>query len=265
ISSRSNVLGVILPDISNPFHAELSLHLETMAQAQGYQLMLCNGRPGDDAIEGLFDFLISQRVDGVLLSSAITGAAELVCRYQSVLPTVLLGAYPPEDSGLRVNAVSTDNTVGGRMAAQYLHRLGHRNVAAKDLGMAVRTIENPASASTIDSGYLLARHLFAQPCPQTAVFAATDAVALGVMKAADERGVSIPGQLSVLGFDNIDFAALPNIRLTTLDQRKALLARAALELLLRIANSEERTGYTNHMITPVLIERDSCRALNAAL
>lgn len=282
ISSRSNVLGVILPDISNPFHAELSLNLETMAQEQGYQVMLCNGRPGDDAIEDLFDFLISQRVDGVLLSSAITSAPELVCRYQSILPTVLLGAYPPEDSGMRLNTVCTDNTTGGRMAAEYLHHLGHRDVAylglrsgsatqalrhrgfflaAENLGMTVRTIENPGPASTIDSGYLLGRRLFSRPFSQTAVFAATDSVALGVMKAADECGISIPGELSVLGFENIDFAGLPNIRLTTLDQRKALLARAALDLLLTLVNSEERAGYTYHMITPLLVERSSCRSL----
>ncbi|MEG1657733.1 MAG: LacI family DNA-binding transcriptional regulator [Oscillibacter sp.] len=279
-SSRSKVLGVILPDISNPFHAELSLNIETMAQEQGYQVMLCNGRPGDAAIEDLFDFLISQRVDGVLFSSAITGAPELVCRYQAVLPTVLMGACPPEDSGIRVNTVSTDNTTGGRMAAQYLYRLGHRDVvylglrsgsatqalrhrgfvlAAEDLGMTVRTMENPGRASTIDSGYLLAGELFRQPFPQTAVFAATDSVALGVMKAADEWGLSIPGRLSVLGFDNIDFAALPNIRLTTLDQRKPLLARMALDLLLTLINSEERAGYTTQLITPLLVERSSCR------
>lgn len=284
ISSRTNVLGVILPDISNPFHAELSLHIETMAQELGYQVMLCNGRPGDDKIEDLFDFLISQQVDGVLLSSAITSAPELVFRYQAILPTVLLGAYPPEDSGMRVNTVCTDNTIGGRMAADYLSRLGHKEVvylglragsatqalrhrgfvlAAEEKGMTVRTIENFAAASTIDSGYCLARDLFQTPFPQTAVFAATDSVALGVMKAADECGISIPGRLSVLGFDNIDFADLPNIRLTTLDQRKALLARTALDLLLTLVNRDvDRSAcYTYHIITPALVERSSCRAL----
>ena len=84
-----------------------------------------------------------------------------------------------------------------------------------------------------------------------------------MMKAADECGVSIPGRLSVLGFDNIDFAALPGIRLTTLDQRKPLLARTALELLLTLVNSEETVGYTYHIITPLLVERTSCRALAA--
>lgn len=283
ISSRTNVLAVILPDIANPFHAELSLHLETMAQEQGYQVMLCNGRPGDDSIEDLFDFLIGQRVDGVLFSSAVTGAHELVCRYQDRLPIVLLGAYPPEDSGMRINTVSTDNSTGGRMAAEHLFRLGHRNVAylglragsstqalrhqgfvlaAKEKGMTVHTIDNPGPASTIESGYLLGLEFFRQPFSQTAAFAATDSVALGVMKAADECGVSIPSQLSVLGFDNIDFARLPNIRLTTLDQRKALLARTALELLLTLINDEDRAaGYTYHIITPQLVERTSCQAL----
>ena len=95
ISSRTNVLGLILPDIANPFHATLSFNIETYARELGYQVMLCSGRPGDGRIEELIDFLIGQQVDGILLSSASDQARYLLRRYRDILPAVLLGSCVP--------------------------------------------------------------------------------------------------------------------------------------------------------------------------
>ena len=78
VSSRTGVLGVVLPDLSGPFHAALSLHLERYARDRGYQIMLCCGRPGDDRIDSLFDLLVRHRVDGILLVSASDAAQELL-------------------------------------------------------------------------------------------------------------------------------------------------------------------------------------------
>ena len=86
VSSRSNVLGLILPSISNPFYAALALNIETFARERGYQVMLSTGRPGDDRIETLFDFLISQRVDAVLLANASDAAHVLLGRYHETPP-----------------------------------------------------------------------------------------------------------------------------------------------------------------------------------
>ena len=84
ISNRTNVLGVVLPDLSSPFHAALALYIETCASELGYQVMLCSGQPGDDRIDDLFDFLIGQQVDGILLTSASNSAMPLLERYQYV-------------------------------------------------------------------------------------------------------------------------------------------------------------------------------------
>ena len=218
-------------------------------------------------------------MDGILLSSASDQARYLLRRYRDILPAVLLGSCVPEASGVRVNSVSTDNFVGGRMAAEYLHRLGHRDVvylglrsgsvthtlrhagflaAARELGMTVTTVENTGPSSTISSGYQMARRLFAAPLSQTALFAASDAVALGAIQAADESGIAIPERLSILGFDNIEYAALPNIRLSSLSQNTPLLARAAVRLLLELIDSDSRDEYTGKLITPTLVERATC-------
>ncbi|MBD5147272.1 MAG: LacI family transcriptional regulator [Oscillibacter sp.] len=281
-SSRSNLLGLVVPDIANPFHAALALNIELSAQEAGYQLMLCSSRQESGQLEDLFDFLYSQRVDGILLSSASDGAYALARRCVGKVPCVLLGACAPEDSPLRANTLSVDNYAGGRMAAEYLHSLGHRSVvylgyrsgstthalrrqgflsAAAELGMAVETVSSPFPASTIESGCRLAREFLAKPFGQTAVFAVSDAVALGFIQVADELGVDIPGRLSILGFDGIEYAALPNIRLTTLSQNTPRLAQSAVRLLLETIDSGDQGEYTRKLITPTVIQRSTCRHL----
>lgn len=283
-SSRSNLLGLVVPDMASPFHAALALNIELCAQEAGYQLMYCSSRPEDGRLEDLFDFLYSQRVDGVLLSSAEDRAYALAQRCLGKVPCILLGACAPEESSLRANTVSVDNYTGGRMAAEYLHSLGHRNVAylghrtgsathtlrhegflsaAEELGMAVETVPSPFPASTIESGCRLARDFLSGPFSQTAVFAVSDAVALGFIQVADELGVTIPDRLSILGFDGIEYAALPNIRLSTLSQNTPRLAQAAVRLMLELVDSGDQGEYTRKLITPMLIQRATCRAVGA--
>lgn len=282
-SSRSSLLGLVVPDMANPFHAALALNVELCAQEAGYQLMFCSSRREDRRLEDLFDFLYSQRVDGILLRSAADGAFALARRCLGKVPCVLLGACPPEDSPLRANTVSVDNYAGGRMAAEYLHSLGHRNVAylghrngsathalrhqgflsaAEELGMSVETVFSPFPASTIESGCSLARDFLSGPFSQTAVFAVSDSVALGFIQVADELGVAIPERLSILGFDGIEYAALPNIRLTTLSQNTPRLAKAAVRLMLDLIEEGDQGTYTRTLITPTVIRRTTCRALD---
>lgn len=281
-SSRSKLLGLVIPNMANPFHAALALNIELCAQEAGYQLMFCSSRRENGQLEDLFDFFYSQRVDGILFSSAGSEAYDLARRCLDKIPCILLGACAPENSPFRANTVSVDNYAGGRMAAEYLHGLGHRDVAylghrsgstthalrrqgflsaAEELGMAVKTIPSPFPASTIESGYHLAREFLSGPFTQTAVFAVSDVMALGVMQVADELGVSIPDRLSLLGFDGIEYAALPNIRLTTLSQNPPRLAQAAVRLLLEHIENSDYGEYTRKLITPTVIQRATCRRL----
>ena len=282
ISSKTNTLGLSLPGIASPFYSSLALNIETYARENGYQVMLCSGRPGDGKTESLFEYLISQQVDGILLSNSGDQARELVRRYQDVVPTVLLGASVPDASGARINSVSTDNYSGGRIAAEYLYRLGHRDVvylglrpgstthavrhrgfitAAQELGMTVTTVENTISFSTIETGYQIAQEFFSHPFTQTALFAPSDPMALGAMQVADELGIAIPERLSVLGFDNMEYAAMPGIRLTTIAQNTARMGRAAVRLLLELGESNSHGEYTHRIIQPALVERATCRSI----
>ena len=169
------------------------------------------------------------------------------------------------------------------MAARYLYDLGHRKVVylgvregsrthhlrhrgflekAAELGMEVDSVWNQERHSTAKAGYQMARELFLGPFPQTAVFAASDLIALGALQAADELGISVPGQLSLLGFDDIDYAALPKIRLTTISQRVQELARSGVRLLLELIESGDGTEFTQRLLTPALVERATCRDIS---
>ena len=91
--------------------------------------------------------------------------------------------------------------------------------------------------------------------------AAADSLALGVLQAADEFGVAVPEDISLFGFDNIIYSSLPKIMLSTIDQRKQLLAEAAVNILMEILNHPERDEFTHRLIRPTLVIRRSCRAL----
>ena len=269
VSSRTRVLGVILPELSGPFHASIVLHLERYAQEQDYQIMLCCGRVGGSETAALFDFLVSHRVDGILLVSASSAAPDLLRRHARGTPSVLLGDVSPTATLQRINAVSTDNYVGGAMAAGYLSRLGHRRVLylgprrdsvthvlrhqgfltiARERGMEVETVFNPGAVSSAPNGYRLARQ----------VFAPSDAMALGVLQAADELGLDIPGRISLLGYDDIEYASLPKIRLSTLAQPTGALAESAVRLLLELIDSGGPGEVTHKLIAPRLVERNTC-------
>ena len=204
----------------------------------------------------------------------------MIQKFVPRLPTVLLGT-PALVSGDEINSVCIDNLAGGRLAAEHLLELGHRDIVylghrpnslthqlrlrgfteiLEKAGITPQVIDNPHGCSSIDIGYALSRKLFANGCSATAIFASTDSMALGVLQAADEYGISIPEDISLLGFDNIIYSALPKIELSTIDQRKQLLAEATVDLLTRIIDSDAQDEFTHRMIRPTLVSRSSCRA-----
>ena len=107
-------------------------------------------------------------------------------------------------------------------------------------------------------GYQLAKELFQKPLDYTAIFASTDSNALGVLTAADELGIDIPGRLSLIGFDNISATALSRIDLTTIDQPKKAMAVQAVDML-RDKIEHGTQGYVHQILLPTLIRRGTCK------
>ena len=127
ICNKTNVIGLIVPEVTNPFYAELSLGIETHARSLGYNIILCIGQNDPKVTEELFGFLISHQVDGIILASSQQDAGTMIQNFAPRLPTVLLGT-PALVSGDEVNSVCIDNLAGGRLAAEHLLELGHRDI-----------------------------------------------------------------------------------------------------------------------------------------
>lgn len=280
IAQKTHVLGLIVPNITNPFYSELALAIELHARSKGYNVMLCNGLHDSQLTRDLFDFLVSQQVDGVIFGSARNEDHEWIQQRQTHVPLVLVGDAMSEENMQGINAISIDNRLGGRMAAEYLMRLGHRRITYFGLrpdsyshehrfqgfrqpveaaGCRLQVIQNKAPNSSMDRGYQLAKTMFEAGFEDTAVFAATDGMALGLLQAAGEFGIRVPEDLSLLGFDNIVYTSLPKIKLSTIDQQKHSLGSAAVDLLLSIMAETDPGTYTRKLIRPQLIERESCR------
>ncbi len=278
-AGKTGLIGCILSDLDNPLFAEMSLALEQYARLHHYRVLLCHGQVEDNDIENLFNFLIGHRVDGIILASSSRQASALIHRYIGHVPIVLQGSLNIFQPDPDISSVCVDSLTGGRISAEYLYQLGHRKVAylgaresnyshvfrrkgfmdaAQRLGMSVRDISNGTNSSTTEVGYHLARRFFFDPYRETAIFAACDAIALGVMSAAKELHISIPDDISLMGFDNISYAGLPNIRLSTIDhQAKQVMETAMSCLLTQIENP--KAGVQTILIPPVLVERSTCR------
>ena len=278
VMKSTKLLGLILTGINNPFMSELSYHIDRQARARGYNIILCNSSRDIEQERELFELMIGRQVDGVILLPAGPESYESLQPFFSRLPTVFVGENLRD---AQESYVSVDNFRGTYMGVEYLYKLGHRNIlyfgkrqgstthqlrsdgyaaACQDLGLTPQYCNNTFSNTSIKYGYQLAKQLLVQERKFTAIFASTDTNALGIMQAAEEMGLKIPQDFSLLGFDNIRDSGLPRIELTTIEQPMKMLASVAVHTLLEKVQNE-LAGYTHRILTPTLIERSSCRQI----
>ena len=278
VMKSTKLLGLILTGVNNPFMSDLAYHIDRQARARGYNIILCNSSRDQEQEKELFELMIGRQVDGIILVPSGPESYERLRPYLSRLPTVFVGENL---RGVPESYVSVDNYRGAYLGVEYLYGLGHRDIlyfgrrrgstthqlrsegytaACLDLGLAPQYCNNTFPLTSIKYGYQLAKQLFAQERKFTAIFAATDTNALGIMGAAEENGIRIPEDVSLLGFDNIRYSSLPRINLTTIEQPMKMLASVAVDSLLDKIQSE-LAGYSHRILTPTLIERSSCRAV----
>ena len=278
VMKSTKLLGLILTGINNPFMSELSYHIDRQARARGYNIILCNSSRDIEQERELFELMIGRQVDGVILLPAGPESYESLQPFFSRLPTVFVGENLRD---AQESYVSVDNFRGTYMGVEYLYKLGHRDIlyfgkrqgstthqlrsdgyaaACQDLGLTPQYCNNTFSNTSIKYGYQLAKQLLVQERKFTAIFASTDTNALGIMQAAEEMGLRIPQDFSLLGFDNIRDSGLPRIELTTIEQPMKMLASVAVHTLLEKVQNE-LAGYTHRILTPTLIERSSCRQI----
>jgi LacI family transcriptional regulator len=276
---KTQTLGLILPDSANPFFAEVSRSIESAAFEQNYNLILCNTE-GDIERELLYvDVLCNRQVDGIIFVAVGDQADSLQRVLSKNIPVVMIDRDLP---GMEVDAVLTDNRLGGYQATQHLIDLGHRRIgciagsssvtpsASRGEGYQAALAEHnlPADDSLFRrgdfhpySGWSAARMMLALPEPPTAIFACNDLMAIGALRAITEVGLQVPADVSLVGFDNIELATYTNPPLTTVAQPIHETGQTAINFLLERIR-EPGLNFRRAILPTGLIIRDSTKETN---
>ncbi|MCI3919310.1 LacI family transcriptional regulator [Paenibacillus sp. TRM 82003] len=244
----SRTIAVVVLDVANPFFTDLVAGAEEVAERHGALVVLCNSANDPQREARHLLRLQQQRVLGVLLSpvrDAPSAALDSVRSHGTPVVLVDRGAPTAENS-----SVAVDDVLGGRLAGEHLLERGHRRVGFIGVPAGLRQVDDrlaglrqgvgaagsveavAASGLTVRAGSQAAAALFAGEAPPTAVFCANDLLALGVLNECVRRGVRVPHDLAIVGYDDIGFAATAAVPLTSVRQPREVLGRTGVELLL---------------------------------
>lgn len=276
-AGRSRTIGLIVLDTSNPFFTDLAGGVEKSASQNGLSLVLCNSDEKSEREAHYLSLLEEQRAFGILLAPGL----ELPERVDEIrsrgTPIVLVD----RGSSKTQCSVSVDDFVGGQLAMDHLLERGHRRIAfvGGPLGLnqvadrlrgareALRRKRNSAEDITVvetealnvasgrDAGERIAG-LAARRRP-TAVFCANDLLAFGVLQVMTRQSLTVPGDIAIVGYDDIDFAAAAAVPLTSVRQPRTQLGQTATELLIEEATESATHEHRQVVFSPELVVRES--------
>ena len=265
VRRRSDTVGLIWDTTyvavgRQPFLQDLLVALKMALADTGYHLMLLSPRGGDASTDGFLRIAAQHSLEGIVLMAVDAHQPAVDALIATGRPVVGLDL---PIHGRRASNVSTDNVGGAEMAVDHLVSLGHRRIAVisarQDMLPAAQRHEGFCAAMAkhgleipdayvgsgdffLDSGHRAMQQLLALPVLPTAVFAAGDHMAVGAMHAIYEAGLQVPGDISVVGFDDLEIAALVRPSLTTVTQDYLAMGRAAVSLLTQLINEDREDG-----------------------
>jgi len=272
-SGHSRTLGLIVPDVANPFFTEVARGVEDAASKRDYAVFLCNSDESASKEDRYINVLIQQQVRGVLITPADMKSDRLDAMRDRGIAVALVDR---EIKGRKQCSVSVDDVHGGQLGIEYLTGLGHTDIAwvcgpdsipqvadrgagvakaAKFAGAKVETIR--VSLMNTTQGEEAAKKILALKTIPTAIFCANDLVALGVMRTLRENKFKIPEQVSVLGYDDIEFAASAAVPLSSISQPAYQMGVTAADLLLNECEEADTHEHQQIRFQPQLVERAS--------
>ena len=274
---RTNVIGMVVPDVTNQFYTEAMRGVEDEARANNYSIMLCNTNEDLAQEQKLLGMLFSQRVDGVLLASSDPAAAyDRLTRRR--FPIVFIDRIPP---GCGARAVTIDNVSAAYEAINHLIALGHKKIAIisgkprlstgadriegyrrvmQEAHLPIREEYFQRGDFSLESGYQSGLKLMSLPDPPTAIFSSNNKMTLGLMRSLAEKNIPCPEKVSVVSFDDFEWTANFSPSLTSIAQPTYEIGRKAMKMLLGLIGTPENelNGNEEILVLPAELRlRDS--------
>jgi DNA-binding LacI/PurR family transcriptional regulator len=276
-AGRSRTVAIVVLDVSNPFFTDVVRGAEEMVEEAGGMVVVCNSAEHPARERRHLDLLEEQRVRGVLVTPVSDGPHPRLERLvERGIPVVLVDRGAGSASQC---SVAVDDVLGGRMAADHLAKRGHRRIAyvggplslrqvadrldGATAALAERDIAPPHVVETphlsVSSGRDAADQITALPAGDrpTGIFCANDLLALGVLQGLIARGLRVPEDVALIGYDDIEFAAGAAVPLSSVRQPREELGRTAAQLLLEETADGRRHQHRHVVFQPELVVRQS--------
>ncbi len=274
-TKKTNTMAIIIPDITNPFFSDFTRGFQDAVDQKGFLVLVCNSDRILSRELRFLEMIWQQRVDGVVLNPAKVKAEDLSRLIKARISVVLIGSQIDHPD---FNVVMIDNVKGGNDATQHLINLGHRRIGLlcgllnttsgglRFQGYVKALVQNgipfeeeltAEGAITYDGGYQCMRQLLSKKSPPSAVFATSDVMALGAKTAIEDAGLQIPGDISLIGFDDIPEVSRSRPKLSTIAQPKYRMGQEAANILLEQIESKQTISRKKIVMEHEVIARES--------
>ncbi|KRV49128.1 LacI family transcriptional regulator [Wenjunlia vitaminophila] len=273
----SRIMALLVLDMGNPFFVDVARGAERAAREAGLGVMVCNSAQSPSEEAEYLSLFAEQRVRGVLITPADGSGNNLASFARHGIPFVLVDRQTIDDTTC---SVAVDDVAGGALAARHLVSAGHTTIAyvsgpghlqqvrdrregalraLAEAGLPPESlVELPTERLDVAAGRDAGSRLLGLRPSVTAVFCANDLLALGVLQSLFAAGVHVPGDLALVGYDDIEFAAAAAVPLTSVRQPAVTMGRMAAELLLEETGPDaEQHRHRNVLLQPELVVRDS--------
>ena len=272
------IISVIIPDITNPFFANIIEGIENTANLYGYHIILSQFKENKDILNKYFKDIRNIGVSGYIIIPSIGNSEyfnDILKRANA--PIVFLDRKVNIEN---INYVGSDNEIGAYNATKYLIDLGHKNIlymaGPKDISTETERFNGFMKALhdnnmdfdynqyykianfNFDESYEQMKEIIKSKLDYTAIFSACDVMCFGIKKATEEFGISIPNDISLIGYDNIPFSSI--IGLTTVSSQAYEMGKNAVLSILNITN-ERITDNVNIILQPNIVIRNSCKKI----
>ncbi|GGG16201.1 LacI family DNA-binding transcriptional regulator [Paenibacillus abyssi] len=272
---KTYTIGLLVPDISNPFFSEIARAVEDQGDHRGYSIIMCSTDNKMERAERYLSLMLQKSVDGLIIGTGMENKEALIKLMKSI-PVVMVAREA--ETNLAMQTVIVDDFVGGSLAARHFLELKHSRVAVlaeKATVSSSRERIRGFRETLVQAGHALAEsrikaceddllkegkekalELLQQPDRPSAIFCCNDLLAIGTLRAAKELGLRVPHDVSIIGFDNTILATVTDPTLTTVAQPTELMGKMAVDSLIQKLEgqppAEERV-----VLRPELIIRQS--------